>query len=133
MLHLNNIGDTELTVTLYEKCSNITNPQFTWELNRKGTYDQVIFYQEDHSSDPYYYNSFTVSVATQSGLTAGVINIQPGEYNYIIYEMPDAYNLITASAIGIVETGLLILEATFSTINSYTQSNDDVIRTYISH
>lgn len=132
MLNLDN-GVNEVTVTLYEYCQNLVNPYFTWELTKKGTFDQVIFYQDDHSQIPYYFNSFTISVATFSGLTQGIININPGEYVYNIYEMPDKYNLITASAVGLVETGLLILNATFSTIMSYTQSDTDVIKAYITN
>lgn len=132
MLNLNN-GVNEITVTLYEYCQNIVNPYFTFELYRKGTFDNIVFTQLDHSSAPWYYNSFTVSVATQSGLTQGIIDIQPGEYIYNIYEMSQPYILATTSAVGLVETGLLILNPTFSAIASYTQSDNDTIKSYITH
>lgn len=115
---------------LYTMCSNQVDPYFTWEIKRKGTFDSIVFTQDDSSSIPYYFNIFTLSVGTMSGLTAGVLNIYPGEYTYNIYEMSAPYITNTASAVGLIQNGILIYNATFSAIPTYTASNDDVIRTY---
>lgn len=128
MLIISPTGSTPVTVTLFEKCQNQINPYFTWQLVRKGSYDDIIFYQDDISTSPYYYNTFTLSVATNSvGLTAGLIPLTSGEWNYTIYEQNSPYILSTASAIGIVETGLLIVPETFLTTPvSYTSDNPSI-------
>jgi len=124
-------GINEVVVQqLYTMCSNQVDPYFTWEIKRKGTFDSIVFTQEDHSPIAYYFNSFTLSVGTMSGLTAGVLNIYPGEYTYTIYEMSAPYITNTASAVGAIQNGILIYNATFSAIPTYTASNNDVIRTY---
>lgn len=135
MLRLGATGSHEIICTLYENCSNITDPYFTWKIERKGTFDTLYFTADDHSSVPYYYNAFTFSIATQSGVgvTQGQLYITPGEYVYEVYEMSTQYDLDINNAIGLVETGLLVMDATFSTINAYTQSNDDTIRYYRSY
>jgi len=124
-------GINEVVVQqLYTMCSNQVDPYFTWEIKRKGTFDSIVFTQDDSSPIPYYFNTFTLSVGTMSGLTAGVLNIYPGEYTYTIYEMSAPYITNTASAVGAIQNGILIYNATFSSIPTYTASNDDVIRTY---
>lgn len=124
-------GINEVVVQqLYTMCSNQVDPYFTWEIKRKGTFDSIVFTQDDSSPIPYYFNTFTLSVGTMSGLTAGVLNIYPGEYTYNIYEMNAPYITSTSSAVGLIQNGILIYNATFSSIPTYTASNDDVIRTY---
>ena len=126
-----NSGDNNVVVAqLYSMCSNQINPEFLWEIKRKGTFDTIIFSNSDNSNIPWYYNSFTISVGTYSGLTQGQLNIYPGEYTYNIYEMSAPYITNTASAVGLIQNGILIYNATFSSIPTYTASNDDVIRTY---
>ncbi len=41
----------------------------------------------DFSPMPYYFNYFTISIATPEGLTAGVIDIPSGQYQYYVYEI----------------------------------------------
>ena len=113
-------GDNTVVVTLYEKSQNLFNPQYTWQIVNKTTKDTTYFYAVDNSVAPYYWNSFTISVASQSGLTAGIINNPAGEYEYTVYEMPDAYNLNIASASGIVEVGILKIAGTANGIDDLT-------------
>ena len=128
---INPTGTSSVIVTLFEKCKNTINPYFTWEIIRKGSFDTIVFYQNDISTSPYYYNQFELIVGTNSlGLTAGIIPITSGEWNYTIYEMANPYNLATASAVGIVETGLLINGATFSNLPIYTGESNNVIPVY---
>lgn len=147
MIYLSNTATSSVTVTLYENCRNLVNPYFTWTLIKKGSLEVIIFYQDDSSPAPYYYNSFTLSVSTASmsptyswntiqynwntfdytwgnttGLTAGIIPVYPGEYNYCVYEMTDPYILSTQSAVGLVESGILIVEGTQSVIPSYSNA-----------
>jgi hypothetical protein len=117
MININVNSTKEITVTLYEKCSNITNPYFTWMIQNKTTQQQTIFYADDHSNSPYYYNSFTFSISsTQSGLTAGIINVPGGQYNYFVYEMQNPYDLNLNNAINLVELGIMQIVPTYSTI-----------------
>jgi hypothetical protein len=111
-------GTNSVIVTLYEKCINITNPYFLWEIENKTTKEITFFYQNDSSDAPWYYNSFTISIATSSGLTAGIINNTAGEYTYRIWEMNEPYNLNVGSASNPnpVETGILKIVATQSGI-----------------
>ena len=122
-------GTNSVVVTLYEKCINITNPYFLWEIENKTTKEVTYFYQNDSSDAPWYYNSFTISVATASGLTAGIINNPAGEYTYNVYEMSEPYNLNVASASNPnpVETGILKIVGTASGIgglNTFTYSGN---------
>ena len=117
MIYLNP-GTNSVIVTLYEKCINILNPYFLWQIENKTTKEVTFFYQNDSSDVPWYYNSFTFSIATQSGLTAGILNNPPGEYTYTVWEMSEPYNLNVGSASNPnpVETGILKIVATQSGI-----------------
>lgn len=116
-------GDNEVIVTLYENSSNITDPQYTWVLENKDTMIRTAFYQEDHSSVPYYYNAFTISIATYSGLTAGILDLDYGQYNYFIYEQVNPYDLDLNNSLGLVENGIVYIGYTSSTTPGFTQSN----------
>lgn len=129
MIYLNN-GDNTITVTLYEKSTQV-QPYYTCKLQRKGTFDEVIFYQDDHSYAPYYWNSFTVSVGTYSGgLTAGQIDINYGEWQYTYYEMPGPYDIDLSNALGIVETGICIVGATYTPNETYSGTDNSEIKYY---
>lgn len=100
-------GDTKkITVTLYEKCNNTVDPYFTWVIKNKDTFEETIFYMDDFSTYPYYFNYFTLSVATYSGLTAGVINVPIGEYEYNVYEKSVPYSLTYSLSDNLVENGI---------------------------
>ena len=115
MLIIQNKGTTQVVVTLSDMAQNKINPYFTWEIVRKGSNDEIIFYADDTSTSPYW-NRFNITVATaSSGLTAGVIPIIEGEWIYNIYEMRNRYDLNIARSIGIVETGLMVVGLTYST------------------
>lgn len=123
MLYLSWTGSTAVTVTLYEKCQNQINPYFTWRFIDKDSNDKYVFTADDFSYAPYYWNSFTISIATPSAATAGVINIPAGQYKYEVYEMATQYDLNIDNAIGLVENGLVTINATYSEIQSYTASS----------
>jgi hypothetical protein len=128
MIYLNS-GTNSIVATLYERCSNIINPYFTWRLIDKDSDATYIFYADDTSRAPYYWNSFTVSVAVGSA-TAGFVNIPPSTYSYEVYEMTNPYDLNLNNSLGIVENGIITYNATFSRPKSFTQSNDDVTIVY---
>ena len=123
MINLNIDQPSEVVVTLYEKASNVVDPYFTWMIQSKTTLQQTVFFQLDHSTAPYYWNAFTVSVSTtQSGLTAGIINVDYGQYNYFVYEMTNPYDLNLNNAINLVEVGLMNIAGTYSEFVAFTQS-----------
>lgn len=131
MIILNEYGTTPAVVTLYEKSQNNVNPYFTWTLIRKGSFDTIIFYQDDTSTSPINYNRFNITVATSSiGLTAGLIPLVSGEWNYSIYEQTAPYILSTASAVQLVESGLLIVGATFSDVKTYDPNSNQEVKVY---
>lgn len=119
MLYLSSTGDSVLTVTLYEKCSNITDPHFRWRIVNKDTFREYVFSVPDNSNAPYYYNSFTV--------TASSIGADPGQYEYSIYEMTSPNDLDLSNSLGIVEKGILIIPPTQSTVSTFTQSDSNTI------
>lgn len=131
MLYLNNQATPqEVIVNLYALSSNITNPYFTWKIVNKDTEAETVFYQDDHSDSPYNYNAFTLSVATYSGLTAGIIDVPMGQYEYFIYETNTQYDLIITTSSNLVKTGILQVTGTSSEIVSFTQSLSDTIPTF---
>jgi hypothetical protein len=128
MIYLNN-GVNTITVTPYEK-STQTQPYYTWQLIRKGSFDEIVFYQDDSSYAPFYWSSFTVSVGTVSGLTQGEIVASFGEYTYNIWEMTAPYNLSYTQSIGLVETGILIITGTYTPDTEYSGNDDATIVYY---
>ena len=130
MIALNFGTNSNVITTLYESSSNITNPEYTFSIINKDSKVETIFYPgKDNSLEPWYYNSFTISVATYSGLTSSIIEYIVGEYEYTVYEMPDAYNLNIASASNIVERGILNIYGTSSGVSGlpeYLNTNDTI-------
>lgn len=116
MIYLVN-GANRVDVTLWENSTNLVNPYFTWKLFDKKSFMEYVFYADDFSQAPYYYNSFTVSVGVGSA-TAGFVNITPGEFTYTVYQMAAPYNLNISAAIGEVETGILVYGATSTAYNA---------------
>lgn len=128
MIYLNN-GTNSITLTLNEK-STQTQPYYTFQLIRKGTFDEVIFYQDDSSYAPWYWNSFNISVGTISGPTQGQIVASFGEYTYNVWEMTTPYNLSYTQSIGLVETGILIINGTYTPDTEYTGNDESTIIYY---
>lgn len=128
MIYLNN-GVNEITLTLNEK-STLTQSFYTFEMIRKGTFDSVIFYQDDFSYAPWYWNTFTVSVGTAIGLTSGRISINSGEYTYNVYASSQPYVLNIGSNSQFVETGICIVNGTYSPNQEYTGTDNSTIKYY---
>lgn len=115
MLIVSATGSSNITTTLYEKCSNKVNPYFLFELVRKGSNDEIIFTNDDISTSPWYWNEFVITIATNSiGLTQGIIPLEEGEYKYTAYEMSNQYDLNINNAVGIIEVGLMVCGLVFS-------------------
>lgn len=128
MIYLNP-GTNSITLTLYEK-SVQTQPYYTFQIIRKGSFDEVIFYQDDISFAPWYWNQFNITLGTFSGLTQGQIIASAGEYTYNVYEMPTPYNLSYTQSVGLVETGILIVTGTYTADTEYSGNDDSTIIYY---
>lgn len=132
MIYLNSDTSSTVTVTLYELCSNIINPYFTWQLIDNDTKQSIVFTADDYSPNAYYYNQFTFSIVsitgstTPSGSTAGVVYTNSGSFYYKVYEMANQYDLNLDNAIGIVETGILKINGTHSSYQVNTDGDDGV-------
>ena len=118
MLYISLTQSTVVNVTLYEKSSNITNPNYTWKIINSGTNQETIFTQDNSSSSPYY-QSFTLSISNPPGLTSGIINVSGGQYVYQIYETSAPYTLVLTGDELLVETGILNISMTQSTLTQY--------------
>lgn len=119
-----------MTLTLREKALNQLNSYYTWKISNRGSFEEYIFAPDNNSTSPYY-DSFTLSIGTQTSLTSSVVlNCEMGEYHYSIYEMDSQYNFDLNMSLGVVETGLLIIEGTSSNIISFTESDDDTIKIF---
>jgi hypothetical protein len=130
MIYLKQSGSTKVVATLYEKCKNQVNPYFTWKLTEKDSNAITIFCADDFSYAPYYWNAFTISVSTtQSGATHGIINIPASIFSYEVYEMKNPYDLNLKNAVGLVENGLITINATYS-VQASTMSNTNTINVY---
>ena len=122
-------GTNTITLTLAEK--TINNPAYyTFLLQRKGTFEEVIFTNDDNSWAPQYWNQFTVSVGNTIGLTAGLIYANSGEWTYTVYEMNNPYDLNLIDSVQVLETGICIISATYTPNNSYTGTNNDTLKYY---
>jgi len=127
MLYLSYTGSTAITVTLYEKCSNQVNPYFTWKIVDKDSNYEYVFTADDFSTSPWYWNRFTISIASPEGLTAGIIDVPAGQYMYEIYEMSNPYDLNLNNSIGMIETGLITINPTYSLPQTYTYSTNTTV------
>ena len=114
MLYASYIGDNPLIVMLYGKCSNITNPYFTWELIHQDTNTRYYINMNDNSVAPTYYNSFTFSTNN---------NYKIGQYVFNVYE-GNTSSVFDVTNANLVKSGILNITGTFSTFNvvSFTQS-----------
>ena len=80
---------------------------FTWQIRNVDHNIDVVFYVDDYSDNPYYWNGFDIYLSpTHSGLTAGIIQIPNGTYEFNVYQMQEPYDLDINNALALVETGV---------------------------
>jgi hypothetical protein len=101
------LGDNKLIFTLTEKTLNLVSPYYTFRLVKKDTDEETMFFSFDNSTSPYF-NSFTLSVVTQSiSPTNSRVDLDYGEYNYYVYEKSEPYSITYSNTDNIVEVGIL--------------------------
>lgn len=114
MLYLSATQSQALIVTLRDGLTIYEN--YTWKIRNSMTNEETIFTQDNSSSSPYY-QSFTLSVSSPQGLTSGVVDIEPGQYQYFIYGSETPYNL-DVDDLEMLETGILNVVGSETPINS---------------
>ena len=128
MFYINQNATKEVIVTLEELSTNHVNPFYTWVITPADSEFSYTFSAIDHSTSPWYYNAFTLSVVPGAtyGLTAGVIPvIETGQFKYVVYQMNTNGDLNINNCVKIVEKGLFYINGTYSTSQTYTGGKGD--------
>ena len=121
MIYLN-AGVNKLVMTLTEKTLNLVSPYYTFRFIKKDSNEETMFFSFDNSTSPYF-NSFTLSVVTQSiSPTNSRVDLDFGEYNYFVYEKSVPYSLTYSNSDNLVENGI---------VNYLGPTNSLVEKTYI--
>lgn len=95
-----------------------------WELIGSSAPNNRIVFSSPDNSYSAYFNSFTFSCIQPTGtvgLTAGIVKIPTGEYNYAIYDTTEwnVFNDLNVASASYVEGGLIQVYGTYSTTHSY--------------
>lgn len=122
MLRVMNNGSKAFIVTLQEKAVGL-NPFYTWKLTDKQTLDEYYFCNENFSNSPYF-DAFTVSIG-QGSATAGYVDCGYGQFTYEIYQTSQ-YALTVTTSDPLVETGILMVGATFANTVAATASTTTI-------
>ena len=129
MINLTKGATAAVYLTLWEK-SDLATPYYLFEFKSNDTGNATYATADDWSSFKPRMNVFTFSVMVGSA-TAGYINLEPGTYDYVVYETEYQYNLNVASASQVVEIGLMTISGTVSEYSPiYTESDDDTEYVY---
>lgn len=128
MIYLNP-GTNSIVLTLQERVIG-TVPYYTFKMVRKGTFEEKIFTSDDWSWAPWYWTGMTISVSKPEILTKGVVYLDPGEWDYTVYEMASKENLNISQSVAIVETGICIVGGTYSDTYEYKGTDNNTIKYY---
>jgi hypothetical protein len=128
MIWISTTQSKAVFVTLREKAT-LPNPYYTWQITNRDSLVETIFAPENFSGSPYY-DCFTISVGTPSFATGSnvVLDIVQGQYDYKVFETGTEYNLSMTGSV--VEIGILQVTGTATSIQQFTQSDDDTIKIF---
>lgn len=132
MIYLSTTQSLPVVATLKEKSPNLLTSNYTWVITNRDSFLSYTFSAENWgASYSNYYDGFTVSVGLPQALTGSnvVISAPEGQYDYTVYQTTNLYDLDLVSSLGVVETGILQIEGTYSeyTQSVFTASNTDTI------
>jgi hypothetical protein len=101
---------------------------YLFSIQDQDTFLTYTFSNNDTSSNPYYFNSFSFSVITGAtyGLTAGIIPAPQGNYIYNVYQTQ--YNGSLTPISDSLEVGLLVINGTYSNPNISVIGDDNTIK-----
>lgn len=127
MININK-GETKVAIfTLTEK-STLSNPYYLFEFQSDDTGNKTYITADDFSGNTPRYNSFTFSSDGIDPLDGG-FTLDPGRYDYYVWETEYQYNLNVGSASNIVERGILNIVGTSSS-DTYTGTDGDTEYVY---
>jgi hypothetical protein len=131
MIYLSTLQPKEVFLTLREKATitGTATPYYTWQIQNRDSLEWTIFSPDNFSGSPYF-DAFTISVGTPSSLTGSNVQlyVEQGQYDYIITQTLTEYSLsITGS---VVETGILQIVGTSTTISQFTQSDTNTTKIF---
>lgn len=131
MIYLSTAQPKDVYLTLREKATitGTATPYYTWQIQSRDSLEFTTFAPENFSQSPYY-DAFTISIGTPSSLTGSNVqlNIPQGQYDYTIRQTGTEYNLSLTGSI--VETGILQIIGTSTTINQFTQSDTNTTKIF---
>lgn len=132
MIYLSTTQSSEVVATLKEKSPNLLTSNYTWVITNRDTFNSYTFSAQNWgASYSNYYDAFTVSVGLPQSLTGSnvKINAPEGQYDYMVYQTTNLYDLSLTTSLGVVETGILQILGTNSdyTQSVFTASNNDTI------
>jgi len=104
MIRINKDETKEVIFTLTEK-STLSTPYYLFEIVSNDTGNKVYFTNDDFSFNTERFNSFTFSEGGPDPLNGG-FTLDPGSYDYFVWETEYSDNLSVASASNVVERGL---------------------------
>lgn len=128
MIWISTTQSSKVVVTLREKAT-LPNPYYTWLITNRDSLEQTIFAPENFTPSPYY-DAFTISVGTPSFATGSnvILDIVQGQYDYKVFETGTEYSLSMTGSV--VEIGILQVTGTATSIQQFTQSDDDTIKIF---
>lgn len=132
MIYLSTTQSLPMVATLKEKSPDLLTSNYTFVIvNRDSLLSYTFSAQNWGASYSNYYDGFTVSVGSPQSLTGSNVrvNAPAGQYDYTAYQTTSQYDLGLTSSLGVVETGILQIEGTYSqyTQSVFTASNSDTI------
>lgn len=121
--------NVNVTLTSDMLISPTNSIYYVWSIQDQDTFLTYTFSNNDISDNNGYYNSFSFSVITGAtfGLTAGIIPAPQGNFIYNIYQTANDGSLIPINDKSL-ETGLLIINGTYSNPNISVIGDDDTIK-----
>ena len=125
MIHLTKGNVQNIVMTLTEK-KTLASPNFLFYFKHRSTNEVVAFVFLNASNTSlfqYRFDQFSITVNTNFA------NATEGEYEYFIYEQTSTTNINPANATGLLESGIMNLNAATSfAFTKYQTSNSFVVR-----
>lgn len=128
MLYLSTTQSKAIVITP-QKILTATSSYLNFRIISADGFNVYVFAPQNWSTSPYYFG-FTISVGSPSVFTGSnvTLDLESGEYNYIVTESTTEYSLVVSDSI--VDRGILIVDGTSSLPITYTQSDNNTIKVY---
>jgi len=126
MIYLNKNSLNTVVFTLNEKTTlPLSATTYLMEIYSDSDHDtKVLKFTGDTSFNPNRYNEFVIEETTSEDLSLSKITLEPGQYDYFIWQT-SAATMALSAATSIVESGKLKVEGSGTTSTTYSQDNDE--------